>query len=154
MKGSTDIMRLIIRTILPAFFGFILFSACESQVTSHGHLIELSALEKVEIGKTSRTEILSLLGKPSFEGAFDTSRLYYNSQKVEKVIAGHPQTIERQLLVLTFDNNDLIESLEVRDESTDQQIVKLDASTPTPGDTVTLIDQIFSNLRRRVDAPK
>ena len=31
----------------------------------------------------------------------------------------------------------------------DQKIVKLESKTPTPGDSLTIVDQMFSNLRRR-----
>ena len=90
-----------------------------------------------------------LFGPASFEGAFNNNRLYYNNQKMEAPIAGRTQTIERELVVLSFDINDILESIEIRDKSTDQEIVKLDAKTPTPGDTLTVVDQLFTNLRRR-----
>lgn len=145
-------MKNTVSILLRLFFFVSLLTtlqACESQITSHGNLIEASDLNKLEIGQTSRQEVLSLFGPASFEGAFDDSRLYYNNKKVEAVIAGRPETIERQLVVLSFDENNILQTLEIRDKSTDKEIVKLDSKTPTPGDTLTVIDQIFSNLRRR-----
>ena len=128
---------------------FLGLQGCESQVTSHGNLIEASQLNKLEIGTTRREDVLVLFGPASFEGAFNNNRLYYNNQKMEAPIAGRTQTIERELVVLSFDLNDILESIEIRDKSTDQEIVKLDAKTPTPGDTLTVVDQLFTNLRRR-----
>lgn len=131
---------------LGLFFGL---QGCESQVTSHGNLIEASQLNKLEIGTTRREDVMILFGPASFEGAFNNNRLYYNNQKMEAPIAGRTQTIERELVVLSFDVNNILESIEIRDKSTDQEIVKLDAKTPTPGDTLTVVDQLFTNLRRR-----
>ena len=128
---------------------FLGLQGCESQVTSHGNLIEASQLNKLEIGTTRREDVMILFGPASFEGAFNNNRLYYNNQKMEAPIAGRTQTIERELVVLIFDVNNILESIEIRDKSTDQKIVKLDAKTPTPGDTLTVVDQLFSNLRRR-----
>jgi len=128
---------------------FLGLQGCESQVTSHGNLIEASQLNKLEIGTTRREDVLILFGPASFEGAFNNNRLYYNNQKMEAAIAGRTQTIERELVVLSFDVNNILESIEIRDKSTDQKIVKLDAKTPTPGDTLTVVDQLFTNLRRR-----
>jgi len=128
---------------------FLGLQGCESQVTSHGNLIEASQLNKLEIGTTRREDVLILFGPASFEGAFNNNRLYYNNQKMEAPIAGRTQTIERDLVVLSFDLNNILNSIEIRDKSTDQEIVKLDAKTPTPGDTLTVVDQLFSNLRRR-----
>lgn len=128
---------------------FLGLQGCESQVTSHGNLIEASQLNKLEIGTTRREDVLILFGPASFEGAFNNNRLYYNNQKMEAPIAGRTQTIERELVVLSFDVNNILESIEIREKSTDQEIVKLDAKTPTPGDTLTVVDQLFTNLRRR-----
>lgn len=128
---------------------FLGLQGCESQVTSHGNLIEASQLNKLEIGTTRREDVLILFGPASFEGAFNNNRLYYNNQKMEAPIAGRTQTIERELVVLSFDINNILEYIEIRDKSTDQEIVKLDAKTPTPGDTLTVVDQLFTNLRRR-----
>lgn len=128
---------------------FLGLQGCESQVTSHGNLIEASQLNKLEIGTTRREDVLILFGPASFEGAFNNNRLYYNNQKMEAPIAGRTQTIERELVVLSFDLNNILDSIEIRDKSTDQEIVKLDAKTPTPGDTLTVVDQLFTNLRRR-----
>ena len=128
---------------------FLGLQGCESQVTSHGNLIEASQLNKLEIGTTRREDVMILFGPASFEGAFNNNRLYYNNQKMEAPIAGRTQTIERELVVLSFDLNNILESIEIRDKSTDQEIVKLDAKTPTPGDTLTIVDQLFTNLRRR-----
>ena len=50
---------------------------------------------------------------------------------------------------LIFDNNNRLEGIEIRDKTSDKKIVKLGSKTPTPGDTVTIVDQIFSNLRRK-----
>ena len=145
MKNAPSIFTLLLASLLL----LTSLQACESQVTTHGNLIEIGELNKVEIGKTSRNDALFLLGPPSFEGAFDSSRLYYNNQKMEAAIAGRTQTIERELIVLSFDNNNTLESIEIRDKITDKEIVKLEYITPTPGDALSVVDQLFSNLRRR-----
>ena len=142
-----SLMRFLMRPVIILFLA-ILLTACESTVTTHGRLVEQADLNKLELGKTTRAETLSILGKPSFEGAFQSGRLYYNNQKMEQKDAGETSTIDRQHIVLTFDQSNTLQQIEIRDKNTDQEIVKLDAKTPTPGDTLTLIDQIFTNLRR------
>ena len=139
MKNAPSIFTLLLVSLL-LLTGL---QACESQVNTHGNLIEIGELNKVEIGKTSRNDALFLLGPPSFEGAFDSSRLYYNNQKMEAAIAGRTQTIERELIVLSFDNNNTLESIEIRDKITDKEIVKLEYITPTPGDALSVVDQLF-----------
>ena len=127
----------------------IVVSACEAITTTHGRLIEPAELDRLEMGVTTQAETIAILGPPSFEGAFNSGRLYYNNQKMEKRVGGDTLTIERELMIFIFDNNDKLQIIEIRDKSSDRKIVKLESKTPTPGDTVTIVDQIFSNLRRK-----
>ena len=131
------------------FILMIVVSACEAITTTHGRLIEPAELDRLELGVTTQAETIAILGPPSFEGAFNSGRLYYNNQKMEKSVGGETLTIERELIIFIFDNNNRLQGIEIRDKTSDIQIVKLEAKTPTPGDTVTIVDQIFSNLRRK-----
>ena len=126
----------------------LVLSACEAIVTTHGRLIEPAELDRLELGVTTQAETIAILGLPSFEGAFNSGRLYYNNQKMEKNVGGATLTIDRELIILIYDNNNILQSVEIRDKKSDKEIVKLDEKTPTPGDTLTVVDQIFSNLRR------
>ncbi len=123
-------------------------SACEATIVTHGRFVEADELDSLELGVTTQAETIAILGQPSFEGAFNSGRLYYNNQKMEKKVAGATSTIERELIVLIFDDKNILQGLELRNKNLDEQIVKLEAKTPTPGDTLTIVDQIFSNLRR------
>ena len=127
----------------------IVVSACEAITSTHGRLIEPAELDRLELGRTTQAETLAILGPPSFEGAFNSGRLYYNNQKMEKRVGGETLTIERELMIFIFDNNNRLQGIEIRDKASDKKIVKLESKTPTPGDTVTIVDQIFGNLRRR-----
>ena len=98
---------------------------------------------------TTQAETIAILGPPSFEGAFNSGRLYYNNQKMAKPVGGETLTIERELIIFIFDNRNRLQGIEIRDKTTDKKIVKLESKTPTPGDTATIVDQIFSNLRRK-----
>ena len=126
----------------------IVVSACEAITTTHGRLIEPSELEKLELGATTQAETIEILGPPSFEGAFNSGRLYYNNQKMAKRVGGETLTIERELMILIFGSNNKLQGIEIRDKTSDKKIVKLEAKTPTPGATATIVDQMFSNLRR------
>ena len=127
----------------------IVVSACEAITTTHGRLIEPAELDRLELGVTTQAETIAILGPPSFEGAFNSGRLYYNNQKMAKPVGGETLTIERELIIFIFDNRNRLQGIEIRDKTSDKKIVKLESKTPTPGDTVTIVDQIFSNLRRK-----
>ena len=127
----------------------IALAACEATITTHGRLIEPAELDRLELGVTTQAETIAILGRPSFEGAFDSGRLYYNNQRMEEKVAGKTSTIERELIVLIFNNENVLQALELRTKNSDKEIVKLESKTPTPGDKLTIVDQIFTNLRRK-----
>ncbi len=127
---------------------FGLLGGCGERISEHGHTINQFELDTLEIGRTKRTDILRALGRPSFEGAFDSQKLYYVSQVMEAPVAGINTTKSRTIYTFTFDNNDLLQSIHLSDKDSGINVIHLDDKTPTPGDTYGVIEQIFSNIRQ------
>ena len=125
-----------------------IFSGCSSKISTHGHTLEKAKLDLLVPGETSLSDILILFGKPSFDGAFGSGKIYYNNQVMETEVAGHSKTISRTLLILTIDKNEILQNLEIQSIDDDIEVTKLDAKTPTPGDNYGLAEQIFSNIRK------
>ena len=123
-----------------------IFSGCSSKISTHGHTLEKAKLDLLVPGETSLSDILILFGKPSFDGAFGSGKIYYNSQVMETEVAGHSKTVSRTLLILTIDKNEILQNLEIQSIDDDIEVTKLDAKTPTPGDNYGLAEQIFSNI--------
>jgi outer membrane protein assembly factor BamE (lipoprotein component of BamABCDE complex) len=123
-----------------------IFSGCSSKISTHGHTLEKAKLDLLVPGETSLNDILILFGKPSFDGAFGSGKIYYNNQVMETEVAGHSKTVSRTLLILTIDKNDILQNLEIQSIDDDIEVTKLDAKTPTPGDNYGLAEQIFSNI--------
>ena len=124
-------------------------SACGERVSSHGHAIDAYDLETIVIGETTKTDILFTLGKPSFDGAFGSVKIYYVSQNMVQPAGGRRETTTREIFTFIFDENDLLDDIIVTDEATGIAIATLKSKTPTPGADLGVIDQIFSNIRRR-----
>lgn len=123
-----------------------IFSGCSSKISTHGHTLEKAKLDLLVPGETSLSDILILFGKPSFDGAFGSGKIYYNNQVMETEVAGHSKTLSRTLLILTIDKNEILQNLEIQSIDDDIEVTKLDAKTPTPGDNYGLAEQIFSNI--------
>ena len=107
----------------------IAISACEAITTTHGRLIEPAELDRLELGVTTQAETIAILGPPSFEGAFNSGRLYYNNQKMEKSVGGETLTIERELIIFIFDNNNRLDGIEIRDKTSDKKIISVSKSS-------------------------
>lgn len=134
---------------ISALFALLSLSACGERVSSHGHLIDAYDLEQIVIGETTKQDILFTLGKPSFEGAFGSGKIYYVSQNMVQPAGGRKQTTSRELFTFIFDETELLDDIIVTDETTGLEIATLKAKTPTPGAELSVINQIFANIRRR-----
>ena len=145
---ASPMSRLITPVVIATFLSL---GACSNVVQTNGRLIEAAELEQVQIGTTTRADIISLFGQPSFEGAFNSGRIYYNQQTMLQKVAGLNTTQSRELIMFSFDENNMLLGVEIKDEKSDISIATSERKTPTPGENLTVIDQIFSNLRRRVD---
>lgn len=131
--------------------GMVLMSlaACESRISTHGHSIDEAELAKIELGKSKKSDLIFILGKPSFDGAFGSGKSYYVSQTMEEPVAGINETTSRTIVMFTIDNEDIIRAVDVLDETSGVSIVHINEKTPTPGNTYGAIDQLFKNLKRR-----
>ena len=122
---------------------------CGDRISSHGHIINENELKQINIGTTTRADILYMLGQPSFKGAFNTQKLYYSSQVMLQPVASNKQIQNRMIYIFTMNEKDILQSIDLINQADGLQIAHIDDKTPTPGDTFGILEQIFSNLKRR-----
>jgi outer membrane protein assembly factor BamE (lipoprotein component of BamABCDE complex) len=123
-------------------------SACGSQLSQHGNSLDPAALERLEIGNTKQIEVEAIFGKPSARGAFDSGRIYYISQVMVKAPAKKIALQERTVVTFSFDDNDVLTSIEFTNEDDGRSVYYVDSTTPTPGDNFGFFEQILSNINR------
>ena len=131
-----------------ASLGLAAVGGCGDRISSHGHIINENELKQINIGTTTRADILDMLGQPSFKGAFDTQKLYYSSQVMLQPVASTKQTQKRIIYIFTLDDDNILQSIDLMNKEDGLQIAHIDDKTPTPGDTFGILEQVFSNLKR------
>jgi outer membrane protein assembly factor BamE (lipoprotein component of BamABCDE complex) len=124
-------------------------AGCGERISEHGHVINQAELDTIKIGQTNRADIIGMLGRPSFEGAFDSRKIYYASQIMELQVASINKTKSRVIYAFSFDANNNLQDIDLIDEKRSLNVAHIDAVTPTPGDTFNAVEQIFLNLKRR-----
>jgi len=132
-----------------ASLGLAAVGGCGDRISSHGHIINENELKQINIGTTTRADILDMLGQPSFKGAFDTQKLYFSSQVMLQPVASTKQTQKRIIYIFTLDDRNILQSIDLINKEDGLQIAHIDDKTPTPGDTFGILEQVFSNLKRR-----
>ena len=127
--------------------GFL--AGCGERISEHGHVINQAEMDTIIIGQTSRADIIGMLGRPSFQGAFDSRKIYYASQIMELPVAGINKTKSRVIYAFSFDAKNNLQEIVLIDEKSGLNVAHIDSKTPTPGDTFGVVEQVFSNLKRR-----
>ena len=137
-----------LRTALLAGLISLSLVGCEATIAPHGHAVDATELDQIVPGQTSLVDLTAILGKPSFEGAFDSGKIYYLSEVMVEPPGGRKRASTRTLIVISLED-DIVRNIEVRDETSGNTIAYLDERSPTPGDNFGVTEQIFSTLRRK-----
>ncbi len=138
-----------LRMALVAMITAIALAGCESTIAPHGHSIDSIELDQIVPGQTTRADVRAVLGKPSFEGAFGSGKIYYLSEVMIEPPGGRKRLSARTMIVIALDEAGVVTEIEVRDETSGNRIAYLDEKSPTPGDNFGVAEQIFSTLRRQ-----
>ena len=152
IPSHPNLNRLVKIKLLPLYLAICILTmlgGCGDRVRSHGHVINENELKQIDIGKTTKTDLLQVFGRPSFDGAFNDQKLYYSSQVMVQPPAGVKQTRERIIYIFTLNSENVLEKIDIINKEDGLVIAHIDDKTPTPGASYGLMEQIITNLKRR-----
>lgn len=138
-----------LRTMSVALITVFFLVGCEATIEPHGHGVDSSELDQIVPGKTTLADLRDILGKPSFEGAFDSGKVYYLSEVMIEPPGGRKRISTRSMIIISIGDSDVVTEIEIRDETSGKTIAYLDERSPTPGDNFGVTEQLFSTLRRK-----
>ena len=122
--------------------------SCSAQETTHGNKVDEIDIHKIQLNKTTKNEIKFILGPPSFQGSFDSGKIYYSNIKRQTPLGRKAVINSSELYVFLFDENDIL--LEMKKvESLPNSITFDKEKTEAPGVSLGILEQIFFNLQRR-----
>ena len=126
----------------------IIFCACEARVATHGFMPREELVNQLSPGEQDKRLVSQVMGTPSSIGSFDDNVWYYITQRTKQQAFFKPQLIEQQVLVLLFDEKEVLQSIEKYNLEEARLIEPLDDKTPTVGRKLTILQQLFGNLGR------
>jgi outer membrane protein assembly factor BamE (lipoprotein component of BamABCDE complex) len=121
-------------------------AACTPRIDTRGHVATPGTVEKLEVGKQTRDDVVQLLGSPSTTATFDDETWYYISQRTETLAFYAPETIDQKVLALKFDKAGVLKDMQTYTLKDGKAIAMVDRKTPTAGKELTLIEQVFGNV--------
>ena len=131
---------------LAALAAAALLAACAPTYSNHGVMPQVEALATVEPGADTRGSVLRKLGRPSTLGTFEDDVWIYVASRSERMAFYAPETIERSVLVVRFDENGLVSEVGRYGLDEGEEVALATPTTPTYGRELTFLQQIMGNL--------
>jgi outer membrane protein assembly factor BamE (lipoprotein component of BamABCDE complex) len=150
MSAITGKLR---KTVKAAGFVSVLAiaSGCTQMDRFHGFIPPAEELATLDVGTTSKAEVIDLFGPPISERALENNTIYYASSQFRYFGPFAPEEVDRQVLAIDFDGSDMVRNIS-RYTLEDGRIVVLDRRVTEDGiNDVTFLGQLFGSFGR-IDA--
>ena len=139
-------LRMLLLAGLAATLAFTVSGCGQKAVNTHGHVIPKHRFEMVKEGVTTKEGVRRLLGSPPMTGSFDENSWIYMSERTQEEIFGDSTLTGRTIYVLTFDQDDIVDSIEVKTSSDGKKVKFSEKTTPTSGQSMGVLDQLLGNI--------
>jgi len=143
-RKSSSLQKLVIVAALSV--AGVATTACNPIRDTHGFTAQGQDQLKVEPGVDTKSTVLARLGSPSTQSAFEQPAWYYITTVQERYAFYKPQTVNREILVVKFDADDKVATVDRYGMERGQVVSYNGDSTPTRGRELGLLEQIFGNI--------
>jgi outer membrane protein assembly factor BamE (lipoprotein component of BamABCDE complex) len=148
MVRLTEKMKIALRPTFVALMLALAGTACTPTVEMRGNLPHPDVLSQLQPGKTSRDDVLALLGTPSSTIAYGDETWHYISAKSEQVAFFAPKFVERRVVSVAFDPRGMVKTVSNRELGDGQTIELVERETPTAGKEMSILQQLLGNVGR------
>jgi outer membrane protein assembly factor BamE (lipoprotein component of BamABCDE complex) len=126
----------------------LITTACTPMVQTHGYRLDPERMAQVEPGRTTREEVLQLLGSPSSIATFDQSTWYYITQRTERMSFYQDEVVAQDVVAIRFDDQGTVEEIGARGIDDAREVTLVERETPTSGNELSAIEQFIGNIGR------
>jgi outer membrane protein assembly factor BamE (lipoprotein component of BamABCDE complex) len=123
-------------------------AACAPDVEQRGDLPTKAEIAQIHPGKTTKHQVIDILGSPSSVGVFDSDHWYYISKRTSQTGIFLPDTLDQQVYIVAFDKAGVVRAVEHKGLKDAENISPAPGATPAPGRELTFVEQIIGNIGR------
>lgn len=121
-------------------------AGCSPEIRNHGFTPLEEDLAQIRVGQDTRGSVRRKIGRPGGAGIFTDDGWYYVSERVEHLTYHAPRVIERRVVAITFDENDLVASVDEFGLEDGNVVALKTETTPTYGRQLTVLEQALGNI--------
>lgn len=123
-------------------------AGCSQLDRYHGFIPPAEELAALDVGQTTKGEVITLFGPPISERALESNTIYYASSQFQYFGPFAPREVDRQVLAIDFDSNDRVMNIS-RYTLEDGRVVVLDRRVTEDGiNDVTFLSQLLGSFGR------
>ncbi len=121
-------------------------AACGGQYRNHGYMPLAEDVDALIVGVETRDSIIEVMGVPTTGGVLTEEAMYYVRSRVHHKGYVKPNEIQRDVLVLSFDKNQILRNVE-RFGIEKGKLIRLEHRvTEAPGGDRSVLQQIIGSI--------
>lgn len=121
-------------------------AACAGQYRNHGYMPLAEDVDALIVGVDTRDSIIEVMGVPTTGGVLTEEAMYYVRSRVHHKGYVKPNEIQRDVLVLSFDKNQILRNVE-RFGIEKGKLIRLEHRvTEAPGGDRSILQQIIGSI--------
>jgi outer membrane protein assembly factor BamE (lipoprotein component of BamABCDE complex) len=123
-------------------------AACNPITDNLGNRTLKENVEQIQVGRTTKAEVVRLLGSPSNVAAFDPNTWYYISARQVQYAFLKPRIAEQHVLKIRFDGSGVVAETKQLGIEDAQATTYVDRTTPTRGGEPGVLRSMYDTLMR------
>ncbi len=123
-------------------------AACAPTTAYNGFQAREDKPQDVKVGEDTKSTVLARLGSPSIVATFEPNIWYYVSQASVKVGYQNPKLTSRDVVAITFGQDEKVASVRHLGLKNGYQIAYARQETPTRGRELSVLEQLLGNIGR------
>ena len=135
--------RAVVASVLLAAMAL---SACTADIRKTGYYPLQQELEAINVGLSTRSDVLAQVGSPSLGAPQTDDVIYYVGQKMRYLGPLKPQVVDRQVVAVSFDSKDRVSNVQVLGLADGKVVVISQRVTETVAGNYGFFKQLFGNI--------
>ncbi|EHD14700.1 smpA/OmlA family lipoprotein [Commensalibacter intestini A911] len=111
-----------------------------------GSIIGKNDLKSLQVGSTSKADVVDILGSPTAYATFDPNNWIYISMMTQVVPLSYPGIRKQEVLSLYFDENGTLQKIQHLGKKDAKPVGMVSEVTPTPGTKTNFFQQLLGNI--------
>ena len=126
---------------------FLTVTSCSNNnIKAHGNIISQDDLKHIEIGQTSKNDLIMMLGQPTTKSSLDKDTWYYMGQTIKLKSFMKPDLLSRKIVEFQFDEEGNVLSISEYDEKDAKNIKISPDKTESLATKQSPVQQFIGNI--------